>query len=117
MSPETRAAVAAITLAHASGRKISSIYDYSGDGHRNLSASVTADQVNAYDYTSGCHISGRLSSVYHYGKGGHIEIKDKGNGKYGGYDYSSSSYFDVTISGKNVSLYDYGSSAYFNFSG
>lgn len=117
MSPETRAAVAAITLAHASGRKISSIYDFSQGGHRSISVSVNNEQVRAYDYMSGCHIQGRLSSVYHYGRSGYIQIKGSSAGKYKGFDYTTSSHFQATVRGRNVSLYDYESGSYFNFSG
>lgn len=116
MKPHVRAAVAAIALSHASGRKVSSVYSYLDSGYINIDALVSGNRVSGYDYTNSCHVGGNLPSLYHYGEGAHIDFKPKSDGKYGGYDYASSSHFEVTVKGKSADVYDYGESGYFSYS-
>src|SRR5262249_23212569 len=116
MKPHVRAAVAAIALADAGGRKVSSVYDYSTSVYRNIDARVEGDRVTGYDYTAGCHVDGNIPNIYHYGESQHIELKRKGDNKYEGYDYGSSCHYSVTVRGNSADVYDCGESSYFNYS-
>lgn len=116
MKSHVRAAVAAIALSHTTGRKVSSIYDYSASQYINIDASVNGSRVDGYDYSNSCHIDGSLPSLYHYGVSGHIDLQPNGGGRYEGYDYSTGSHFEVTIKGNEAEVYDYGASSYFSYS-
>lgn len=117
MKPHVRASVAAIALSHASGRAISSIYSYSGDGHMSITANVSGQNVNAYDYTTGSSISGSLSNIHHYGESSSISLTASGNGSYSGHDYGTGSAFTVRVNGGSVEIYDYGEGSHFSYSG
>ena len=116
IQPEVRAIIAAAAIAHATGRNLSSIYDYSGAGYRSISMQIAGTKVTGYDYSISAHFSGSMPSLYHYGVSGHVEFKHKGGNKYGGYDYSSGSHFEVTVKGNDASFYDYGSSGWTSYS-
>jgi hypothetical protein len=116
MKPNVRAAIAAITLSHSLGRKVSSVYAYSDGGYINIDATVTGDKVDGYDYSSGCHVGGRLPNLYHYGQNAHIDLKSKGQGKYDGYDYGDNCHFEVAVKGNSADIYDYGTGGYFSYS-
>lgn len=116
MKSNVRAAIAAIALSHATGRKVSSVFSYGGEGYISIDASVSGERVDGYDYTNGCYVDGNLPNLYHYGQGAHIDFKPKGNGQYDGYDYGSSCHFDVTVRGTNADVFDYGAGGYFSYS-
>lgn len=65
------------------------------------------------------HASGReLNSIYQYGENsGHKSISMSAkSGKIAGYEYGSSSHFEVTVKSNNASFYDYGGSGWTEFS-
>src|ERR1043166_1004041 len=102
MKENVRAAVAAIALAHSSGRKVTSVYDYSRSGYRTMDAEVNGGSVSGYDYSASCFIDGTIPNLYHYGESCFIDFTPKEGGKYDGYDYGSSCFFEVTVTGTNV---------------
>ena len=113
MNTETRRAVALIAGALATGRRPASIYDYSRGSYTNFTGTVGA-RVAVYDYDAGCHISGTLPRIYHYGSGAHLSLNVSSD-RFKGYDYGTGSHFTGTIRGRGVSLFDYSVGAYFNF--
>lgn len=116
MKLNVRAAVAAAALAHSTGRSISSIYDYGAGGYRMIDARFSGTRLDAYDHTSGCHFDGSLPDLYHYGQSAHVEFKVGSSGRYEGYDYGASCFWEATVRGNSVELYDYGASSYFSYS-
>jgi hypothetical protein len=116
MKSNARAAVAAVALSHSRGSKVSSIYSYGGEGYVNIDVSVIGNRAQGYDYTNGCHVSGNLPSLYHYGQNAHIELKPSGEGRYSGYDYGSCCHFEISVRGNSADVYDYGASSYFSYS-
>lgn len=116
MKNNVRAAVAAIAISQSNGRSVSSVYDYSTSGYRNIDVKIVDGRVSAYDYSSSCHIDGNLPSLYHYGESCHLDLQPRGGGKFGGYDYGASCHFEVTVRGNTADVYDYGASSYFSYS-
>ncbi|MGH2967382.1 MAG: hypothetical protein ACRDMH_18640 [Solirubrobacterales bacterium] len=55
-------------------------------------------------------------SLYHYGVGGHIDLKIEEGGRFSGFDYSAGSHFNGAVRGRSVNLYDFGTGQYFNYS-
>lgn len=116
MKSHVRASVAAISISHSLGRKVSSVYSYGDGGYTNINASIQGNRVDGYDYSNGCHFGGSIPSLYHYGEGHHIALKPNREGKYSGYDYGSGHHFDVTVKGTSAELYDYDGSGYHSYS-
>lgn len=114
MKDNTRRAIAYVAL-RAAGKTGSSVFDYSVSSHFNFTGSVEEGRVSIFDYTSGCHITGNLPSLFHYGNGTHLSLK-LDEGRFSGFDYGTSSHFSGTFSESRVSLFDYSTSTYFNYS-
>ena len=55
MNANSRACVACIAAAIASGSTPRSVYDYSQQKHISISGSATTSSVNIYDYDRGCY--------------------------------------------------------------
>ena len=113
MKPGTRAAVAFIA-----GRLIGSgsggaIYDYSAHGYRILSG-IIGPNVQVYDHTDKCHITGTPSNLYHHGQSNYISINLDGK-SFSGYDYASTKYFSGKVNGSNISMYDYDGGQHFHY--
>ena len=114
MNANSRACVACIAAAIASGSTPRSVYDYSQQKHISISGSATTSSVNIYDYDRGCYISGNSNSFYDYGTGSYVSLKVNGN-QFQGYDYDEGHSYEGEISNKSVSIYDYGESTYFQY--
>jgi len=115
MEHHTRRAVAYIA-----GRMIAShcnaaLYDFNASSHFHFSGTVTRGNVSVYDFNQSCHIGGSLSSLYHYGNSGHIQVRVNGS-SFSGYDFSTSSHFSGSVNGRAVSIYDYGQGRHFQYS-
>jgi hypothetical protein len=95
-------------------KEISAIYDYKESAYFNFSGTLQ-DQVNLYDHSRSCYITGNLSSLYDYGTNTYMNLEiDAQNFK--GYDYESNTYYSGNIAGGSISFYDYEDSSYYNFS-
>lgn len=114
--PQVRAIIAATAIAHATGKSVTSIYDYSEGGYKNIEVNVVGTQVTGYDYATSSHFDGTMPILYHYGVGGHVDFKRKDDGKYDGYDYSRSNHFEVNVRGNKAEFYDYGGSGWTTYS-
>lgn len=110
-----RAAVAAIIKAQVSGRNTSTVYSYAESTHWQIQVSISGSSVQGFDYTSSCHVGGNLPNLYHYGGSSHLTLNDRGNGRFDGYDYETSSHFSATVSGQSISIYDHEHSAHFSY--
>jgi hypothetical protein len=117
IKPHVRAIIAATAISHATGKKLTSIYQYGGDsGHKSMSVDISGTKVTGYDYGTSSHFTGSIPSLYHYGEGCHVEFKDKGSGKYTGYVYGVGAHFEVTVKQKSASFYDYSGGGWTQFS-
>lgn len=107
MNDSLRLAIAAIAGAAINGSKVSSVFDYKTGKWHNTEASVSGGSVKGYCYSSAAHFDGRLSGIFHYGDGSHIEMKIADR-KFSGFAYGAGQHFEGTVSGKSVELYVYG---------
>jgi len=114
MHDHTRRAVAFV-VGLAFGNDASSVYDYKAGRHFSFTGTVSNDSVSAYDYSESCHISGTLSSIFHYGDNHHIQLTINGH-NFNGFDYGTSTHFSGTCNGNSISIYDHGESEHFNYS-
>jgi len=116
MKDHIRADVAAIALAHWSGKKVNNIYDHAAGRYMNIDVAVNNSEVIGYDYTTRGHISGTIPLLYHYGERHHIKMEPKENGRYLGYDYGTRCHFEVTVRDQKVEVYDHEQAALFSYS-
>ncbi len=112
MRDEVRTAVAFV-VAKACGAPGSSVYDYSASKYSHFSGSVDKN-VSIYDHSAQTHITGTLSSMYHYLTNNYINITISGH-TFNGYDYDSGSHFSGTVRRSNVQIFDYQTSSYYQF--
>lgn len=117
MKQSSRVRVAAVVGAAASGKRVSSVYDYSIGTHRSISADVSGGRVTGYDYSTSSHFSGSGSDLgfYDYEFSAHVQLRVDEN-QFSGYDYNTSSHFSGTVNGGSIALYDYETSRYYNYS-
>ena len=66
MKDSMRARVAGIVGAVSKGQPVSSIFDYSAGGYRNISVSINNGQVSGYDYSTSSHFSGGGSGNFDF---------------------------------------------------
>ena len=115
MNDNTRACIALIAVGLISGKKGSSVYDYTRSKHINISGNVDSNNVNIFDHDRGCHVSGSPGDLYDYGNSAHVQLKINGN-QISGYDYASSTHFSGSVNGSSVTIYDYETSSHHNYS-
>ena len=115
MKHHTRRAIAYIAGSLITNSKKNSIFDYSNSSYNNFSNSSSGKNVAVFDYVQGCHISGNLPTIFHYGDNHHISLNLEGN-KFKGFDYGESCHFSGSVNGNQIQIFDYGESAYFNYS-
>lgn len=119
MKESARARVVAIIGAASKDKSVSSVYDFTNRGYKNISVSINNGQVTGYDYTTSSHFSGNSGTgnldFYDYETSKHVQLKMNDN-NFEGFDYHSRKHFSGTINGTSVSLYDYETCLYYNFS-
>lgn len=118
MKESARARVAAIVRAAASGKAVSSVYDYLSSRHRTTSVTVSNGGVSGYDHDTSSHFSGSGGggnlNFYDYETSNHVALKMNGS-HFSGYDYHSGKHFSGSINGNAVSLYDYETGQHYNY--
>jgi len=119
MTNQSRNSIAFIVGVLISRKNSTSIYDYSIGVYFNFTINLNLGNIDAYDYTNHCHISGSgvngNYSLFHYGNSSHITLNVVDN-KFNGYDYSTNKHFSGSVNGNSISFYDYGTSKYYNYS-
>ena len=95
--------------------KVTSFYDHAQSKNLNVSGTVTAGEIDVYDFDRSCRVSGSLDNLYDYGNGAHIHLAINGD-KFSGYDYASKFHYTGAVEGGLVSVYDYETSKYYRYS-
>jgi hypothetical protein len=114
MNASLRACIASVA-AQLTGRKVTSVYDFTQGKHVSVNGNVTTTSVNLFDYDRGCHVSGSPSNLYDYGGNNHISLTMRGN-RFDGYDYGSGRHYSGDVSGSSVSIYDHGTGHHHQYS-
>jgi|SRR3989344_2615245 len=115
MKHHTRRAVAYIAGRAISGKSSGAVFDFSASQHYYFGGNVHQSQVAVFDYTQSCHITGTLTSLFHYGDSHHISLTINGS-QFNGFDYGESCHFSGNVNGNSISVFDYGTSQHYNYS-
>ncbi len=120
MNSNQRACIAGIANAIINNKRINSVYSYEMKAYISVSGTVNGSNVNIFDYSRSCHISGCGNgqgeySLFDYGLSKHITLNIKKE-KFDGFDYMSNKHFSGTVRGNTVNLYDYETCKYYDFS-
>lgn len=120
MNSNQRACVAGIANAIVNKKKINSIYSYELSTYISISGTINENNINVFDYSRSCHVSGRGSgqgkyNLFDYGFSKHITLNIN-NEKFDGFDYMSNKHFSGTVRGNSVSMYDYETGKYYDYS-
>lgn len=120
MNSNQRACIAGIANAIINKKKITNVYSYEIATYISVSGTVNESNVNIFDYSRSCHISGRGDghgkyNLFDYGLSKHITLTIKDD-KYEGFDYMSNKHFSGTVRENSVNLYDYETNRFYDFS-
>ncbi len=120
MKSEQRACIAGIAVALSISKNVNSVYSFELSKFIMISGTITNKNIQIYDYSRSCHLSGNSDhngnfNLFDYGEHKHITLNVKSN-KFDGYDFGSRYHFSGTINNRSVSFYDYETSKYYNFS-
>ena len=113
MNAPTRRAVAYI-VGRVSGSRATTVYDFDDAMHHHFSGTVNGAQVNIFDHSEACHITGNLPQLFHHGNAMHLQLTIDGS-NFRGYDYDSAMHFQGWVRGNQVSLYDMEHAQHFNY--
>jgi hypothetical protein len=106
LNSNTRGCVAYIAAGLSGLTKVTSFYDHTENKPMNVSGTVTAEKIDAYDFDRSCHVSGSLDNLFDFGNQAHVQIIPNGE-KFSGYDYASKFHFTGSVEKGVVSIYDY----------
>lgn len=105
MKDHVRGAVTYVAGRLISGKRSTSIYDYSKSCHRSIGETVDSSRVNVYDYEAQCHFggggNGDVFNLYHYGEQGHVSLRIS-NLSFSGYDYGAQTLFSGNVNGSST---------------
>ena len=103
---DIRAIIAAIGLAHTSGRNVTGLYDHAAARHLNLTASASGTLVNAIDLDRKVKFSGAVPDIFDHGRNSHIHLAGA-DGEYTGYDHATQAHVTVRITENVAAVYDH----------
>lgn len=112
---DVRALIAALGLAHASGRSVTGLYDHAQARHLNLTASASGTLLNAIDLDRKAKVSGTLPDLFDHARNSHIHFTGEA-GTYIGYDHQSGTHFNVQITADSAAVYDHAQAAWSQYS-
>lgn len=120
MKANQRACIASIVIALSTNKEISSVYSFELSKYIMLSGTATNQDVQLYDYSRSCYLTGNGDShgnfdLFDYGESNFITLNVKLN-QFDGYDFGSKYHFSGTISNNSVSLYDFETRKFYSYS-
>ncbi|CAB1213262.1 hypothetical protein [Acinetobacter bouvetii] len=119
MKQYQRAALALVVAKLEFGNHKSNIYDYEESDYPQISGTVNQHEAKLFDHHRSVIVegknTGREFNLYDYGHNEFISLKKKGIKKYEGYHYGNASYYEITVTGTNITFYDCDTGEYYRF--
>ena len=117
MSPELRAAIAAICIADTSGASVAAVYDHEGGVRRATEAEVAGVRAVCCDRASGDTLGGDLPELWHTASAAWVHVGGTGGGAYEGYDRGGEAAFAVQVAGPVAHLFEHARQAWSAYTG
>lgn len=111
VKPFLKPMISLVVSSLVNGRPFTNVYDMQSGSYGFFSGTASRDNINIFDHSQSCHITGTAEQLFHYGTSSFINIRISGN-SFNGYDYDSSSHFNGSVSGNDVTIYDFATSSY-----
>lgn len=111
---DVRASIAAIVLAHATGKAVELIYDYQEERHRTISARFYGNLLAALDGERRAKLSGELPDLFDHKSRNYIRLTQE-DGQYTGFEHQSQTHFRAEIRGSSVALFDHSDESWSQF--
>lgn len=117
MTPDLRAAIAAICISDSCRAPVSSVYDHARGIDLELGAEVRRPRAVAYDRASGQSLGGDLPELWHGETQAWVHLATTAAGAYQGHDRGAGTAFAVRITGAVAQLFDHQSEAWSAYTG
>jgi hypothetical protein len=117
MTPELRAAIAAICIADSNGAPVAAVHDHEAGVRRATEAEVVGVRAICCDRSSGDTLGGDLPELWHPASAAWVHVGAKGGGGYDGYDRGGEAAFVVEVSGLVAHLFDHPSRTWRAYTG
>ncbi len=114
MLPHIRAMIAAAAFAFISGKKVAGLYDHAASRHLRIAAEARGEHLQGFDGDRNARFGGTLPELLDAVTRAQVSIEIDGDAAKG-YDRSSSTHYELTVSERQVQLYDHGASVWFAF--
>jgi hypothetical protein len=117
VTPDLRAAIAAICISDSCRAAVSSVYDHAREVDLELGAEVRRARAVAYDRASGQSLGGDLPELWHAETQAWVHLAATGAGAYQGHDRGGATGFAVKVTGAVAQLFDHESQAWSAYTG
>lgn len=117
MTPELRAAIAAICIADRAGAPVAAVYDHEAAAGRAMEAEVVGVRAVCCDRASGETLGGDLPELWHAASGAWVHVGRRDAGGYDGYDRTDGSAFAVEVAGLVAQVFDHASGTWRAYTG
>lgn len=111
---DVRGSIAAIVLAHATGKAVELVYDYQEERHRTISARFYGNVLAALDGERRAKLTGELPDLFDHKTRSYIRLSVE-NGTYVGFDHQTDSHFRAEMRGESVALFDHSDESWSQF--
>jgi len=117
VSPELRAAIAAICIADTSCAPVAAVHDHAAGVRRATEAEVAGVRAVCCDRTSGDTLGGDLPELWHTASAAWVHVRATGGGVYEGYDRGGDAAFAVHVEGAVAQLFEHKRQAWSAYTG
>ncbi|HEY0312631.1 MAG TPA: hypothetical protein VGC56_09070 [Allosphingosinicella sp.] len=107
MTPDLRAAIAAVCISDTCGSAVYSLYDHDAGSRLNVEAQVGGGRAVSCDRDSGHSFGGDLPELWYAPAEAWVHLGARGGGVYEGHDRTADTAFAVRVSGAVAQLYDH----------